>query len=161
MSSRRRFANLAVLTTLATFTAACTPEKIASFLSEGIVAPKVRVVDVVPRVIDAVSGRVIIKYDMAPALLTVTFHFTGVERTNVGALYPVHVHPGLACDGVDVPVAHDLGAPASSIKVGDLNIPSVSIDDTPLPIEHLTTGYYLDVHAPNDPRGLQLACAVF
>ena len=161
MSSRRRLATLAVLAALATLTTACSGEDIASFLTGPVVAPKIRVVEVVPRVRDAVSGRVIIEYDMAPALLTVSFHFIGAERSNVGARFPVHVHTGLDCGGVGAPVTHDLGAPASSIRAGDSNIPSVYIYSAPLPIEHLSSGYYLDVHAPNDPTGLPLACAVF
>jgi hypothetical protein len=161
MPSRRRFANLAVVAALATLTAACSPEDLVAFGTENFVAPRSRVVDVVPRVRFEVSGSVLLQYDETPPSLTVDFHFTGAERKNVGALYPVHVHEGLNCGGVNVLVAHDLGAPASSIRAGDGGYPSVWIYSAPIPILHMTTGYYLDVHAPNDPTGLPLACADF
>jgi hypothetical protein len=161
MSPRRRFANLAALAALATLTAACFSDTDPGWFAGAVAPPaKGKVVSVVPRVSDSgVSGRVIVEYDMSPALLTVSFYFAGVERNNVGARYAVHIHSGLDCGGVGVPVTHDLGAPASSIA--DYDIPSVWIYSTPLPIQHLGPGYYLDVHAPNDPTGLPLACAVF
>lgn len=34
-------------------------------------------------------------------------------------------------------------------------------DRTSLSIQHTAAGYYLDVHAPDSPTGLPLACAVF
>jgi hypothetical protein len=161
MSPRRRLANLALLAALATLTAACSPEDIAAYATSQYVAPKVRDVVVVQRDSSGVVGLVQIQYDTTPALLSASFHFPGIGRTDVGARYPMHIHAGRDCSVVDVPIAHDLGAPASSIQPGDLNIPSARIDPTPLPILHLVSGYYLDVHAPNSPTGLPLACAVF
>ena len=158
---RRRFANLAVVAALATLTAACSPEDIASFGTSNFVPPKVRDVWVAPRGGSDVVGLVLIQYDAAPALLSVRFQFPGVGRNDVGARYPVHIHAGSDCSVVDVPIAHDLGAPASSIQAGELNIPSARIDLTPLSIQHLVSGYYLDVHAPDSATGLGCVLAVF
>jgi hypothetical protein len=156
MSSRCRFANLAVLAAIATITAACSPEDIAAAFG----TPTVRATEVVPRVSGSgVSGRVVVNSATVPAHVTVDLHFAGVESNNVGAQYPVHVHTGPDCSGVGVPVTHDLGAHESSIRAGE-TIPSV-LFGAHLPIENLTSGYYLDVHAPNAPNGRPLACAVF
>jgi hypothetical protein len=156
MSSRRRFANIAVLAALATLTTACSPEGIA----EAFGPLTIRVIEVVPRVSGSgVSGSVVINYAEEPAQLTVNFVFAGIERNNVGARYPVHVHAGRDCGGVGVPITVDLGASESSIRVAG-DSPSV-LFSSPTPIARLTSGYYLDVHAPNDPTGLPLACAVF
>ena len=162
MSSRRRFANLAVLAALATLTAACSPEDIASAAAKGCCNPTFRDAEVVPRVSGSgISGRAIIEIGFGESLLSASIAFAGVERNSVGAKYPVHVHPGQTCGGVGVPVSHDLGAPTSSIRSGAQNVPSVVIERVPVPLEHLSLGYYLDVHTPNDPTGLPLACAVF
>lgn len=161
MLSRRRMTTLAVLALLTTLSAACSPEDIASAAAKNCCDPKFRDVAVVPRVSGSgVSGRVIIQYGFE-TLLSASISFAGVERNSVGARYAVHVHPGQACGGVNVPITYDLGAPGSSIRLGDQNIPSVAIERAPVLLQHVSSGYYLDVHAPNDATGLPLACAVF
>jgi hypothetical protein len=160
MLSRCRFANLVVVAALATLTAACSLEDIGSAIADDAVID-IRVVQLVPRVSSSgVSGSATI-IDGSPASISVSISFARVERNDVRARYPVHIHPGLTCSGFGVPVTHDLGAPASSNRGTEGGIASVEIASTSFSIQHLSRGYSLDVHASNEPTGLPLACAVF
>jgi hypothetical protein len=158
MSSRRRFANLAVLATLATLTAACSIEDIASALAENSTIG-IRDVKILPHLTGSgVSGEARI-YAGPPATLLVEIEFPAGEPYRVGAKYPVHIHPGLRCGGGDIPITHDLVAPAS--RAWNEGTSTVRIEGGPFPIEHVSPGYSVDVHAPNDPTGVPLACGVF
>jgi len=102
-------------------------------------------------------------YEKPLALVTAAFTFSGVGRNEPGARYPVHIHAGLTCSGVNVPISHDLGAWASSILPSNAatGIPTIIDFSATVPSEHLLAGYYLDVHATNDPTGAPLGCTLF
>lgn len=84
----------------------------------------------------------------------VLFNGANLEFAVSGARYPMHIHKGSDCNAVGVPIVHDLGAPVGVVDW-------VAVPDVAIPREHLLSGYYFDVHAPNDPTGAPMGCAVF
>jgi hypothetical protein len=155
MPRRHRFAKLALLATLVQAGAACEgkPYEPGDYAT-------MKSVDVAALNGSGLTGQVFLW--TKPAHFTGELSFGGVGRTDVGARYPMHIHAGGTCVGGALAIVHDLGAPMSSIKPGDPSgVPSVVLSDYTVPSEHMASGYYLDVHASNDPIGTPLGCALF
>ena len=123
-------------------------------------APKLKSVDITPLNASGIIGSLIISgWDRPSPELSAGIGFPNLAPDAAGARYPMHIHPGSVCNGVGI-VVHDLGAPASSVAPG-ITYPTLVLPSVALPGAHLASGYYFDVHAPNDPTGPPLGCALF
>jgi hypothetical protein len=159
--SSRRITSVGTLAALTSFIAACFPSGPPAGPLDDIYYPKVRTVDVKAQNGSGVSGKVTInEWDQPFPKLEASVYLGTVSGANSGARYAVHIHAGFACDGVKVPIVHDLGAPtpvASYDGMGGASA-AITIGRIALPVLHTGAGYYLDVHMP-DPNSAVIGCA--